>query len=443
MSTSAQAKPALLPLTSAQWVMLLLLAMVQFTNVLDFVIMMPLAPQFHDTWNLTPKEFGYLVSAYAFAACVSGVVSSWFIDRIDRKTSLVVLYGIFGIANLLCGWSSTYLMMMMARIVAGISGGILGGVVMAIVGDVIPFSRRGFATGIIMSSFAIASIVGIPFGLYIAEQYSWRWTFLVIACSSLTLLPIAWMMLPTVRSHIVERIRQAPWRTTWNIVSDPNHIRAFILMSCLIMTTFIVVPYMPSYMVANVGIPRPDIKWIYLFGGLGTLLTMAPIGRLSDRYGKLVVFQGLAILAAFPLLGVTYLPRVPLYVVLIVTTSMMIFTAGRSVPAMAMVTACTTNERRGGFMSMLGAIQQFAMGISTTVGGLILGVQALPEQPGFTKDNLSTPIAPIDGFPIVGWVAAALSLLSAYLATQLRSVEKPVAQTTLEQAEEVMATEIA
>jgi predicted MFS family arabinose efflux permease len=441
MSNPASDRQTPAPLSSAQWIMLLLLALVQFTNVLDFVIMMPLAPQFHDTWNLSPQEFGYLVSAYAFAACISGIVSSWFIDRLDRKTCLIVLYAVFGLANLLCAWAPTYVFMMLARIVAGISGGILGGVVMAIVGDVIPFARRGLATGIIMSSFAVASIVGIPFGLFIAEQYSWRWTFLVIACTSFSLLPLAWAMLPSVRAHITDKPRQAPWQTTWAIVSDANHLRAFILMSFLIMTTFIIVPYMPSYMVANVGIARDQVKWIYLFGGLGTLLTMAPIGRLSDRYGKLIVFQVLAGLAALPLLGVTYLPRVPLYVALVVTTSMMIFTAGRSVPAMAMVTACTTNERRGGFMSMLGAIQQFAMGIATVIGGLILGVHAVPDQPSL--HDMAKSINPIEGFPIVGWIAAILSLITVYLGSRLRSVEKPVAPTTLEQAEEVMATELA
>ncbi|HQR41829.1 MAG TPA: MFS transporter [Gemmatales bacterium] len=352
----SQAKSTPPPMSSSQWFVLLLLAMVQFTNVLDFVIMMPLAPQFHDEWNLTAREFGFLVSAYAYAAALSGIISSWFIDKIDRKVALLGIYLVFAIANFLCAEAPSYGFMLGARAVAGLSGGILGGVVMAIVGDIVPFARRGMATGIIMSSFAVASIVGIPFGLVMAEQYSWRITFFGLAALSLILLAFAWWRLPAVRSHIVQKPRQAPWKTTWDILSDPNHIRAYTLMAFLIMTTFIIVPYMPSFFVANVGLRKEDIKWIYLCGGLGTLLTMTPIGRLADRYGKLRVFQVLAFLAMFPLLGVTHLPPVPLYVVLIVTTSMMIFTAGRGVPAMAMVTACTTSERRGGFMSVLGAV---------------------------------------------------------------------------------------
>jgi predicted MFS family arabinose efflux permease len=192
-----------------------------------------------------------------------------------------------------------------------------------------------------------------------------------------------------------------------------------MLMGCLIMTTFILVPYMPSYLVANVGMHEDDVKYIYLFGGIGTLVTMTPIGRLADRFGKLRVFQVLAFLALFPILAVTHLPPVPLYLVLIVTTCMMIFTAGRGVPAMAMVTACTTSDRRGGFMSVLGAVQQLAMGIATTVGGLILGVQAHADQTGVVKDDLE----PITGFPIVGWIAAVICLISVYLGSRLRSVE--------------------
>lgn len=409
-------------MSSSQWMILLTLALVQFTNVLDFVIMMPLAPQFHDQWNLTAHEFGLMVSTYAYAAAFSGLMSSWFIDKVDRKSALLGLYLLFVVANFLCAEAPTFVFMLIARAIAGISGGLIGGVVMAIVGDIIPYSRRGLATGVIMSSFSVASILGIPFGLYIAEQYSWRYTFFLLSAVSFALLIVAAWLLPRVRGHVVVRAPQAPWHTAWEILKDANHQRAFMLMAFLVMTTFVIVPYLPSFLVGNVGLEKKDIKWIYLFGGLGTLLTMALIGKLADRFGKLRVFQVLAFLTVFPLLAVTHLPPSPLYLVIIVTTVMMIFTAGRSVPAMAMATACTTSERRGGFMSMMGAIQQLAMGLATTVGGLILGVQALPEQPGLTVDSI-TPIERLVGYPTVGWLAACLSLVTIYLGSKLRSVE--------------------
>lgn len=445
MSQSASEPVSSGGLSSSQWLILLLLALVQFTNILDFVIMMPLAPQFHDEWNLTAREFGFLVSAYAYAACLSGLLASWFLDRIDRKTALLGIYLIFAVANLLCAEAQTYGFLLMSRAIAGLSGGILGGVIMAIVGDVIPYSHRGMATGIIMSSFAVASIVGIPLGLIVAEHYSWRYTFMVLAGLSVMLLVLAWYLLPKVRGHISTGVRLSPWETTWGMLSDWGHVRAYVLMACLVMTTFAIIPFLPSYMVANVGVDKKDIKWMYLIGGIGTLLSMTVIGKLADRFGKLRVFQVLALLTIIPLLVVTHLPVVPLYVVLTATTIMMVFTAGRSVPVMAMVTACTTSDRRGGFMSILSSVQQLAMGLATTISGLILGVQALPEQPAMTVQATqhAGPMAPLEGFPIVGWLAGAMSLLTVYLASRLKRVdEAPVSAQALEPAEAHLAAEL-
>lgn len=445
MSSSASEPVSSGGLSSSQWLILLLLALVQFTNILDFVIMMPLAPQFHDEWNLTAREFGFLVSAYAYAACLSGLLASWFLDRIDRKTALLGIYLIFTVANLLCAEAQTYGFLLMSRAIAGLSGGILGGVIMSIVGDLIPYSHRGMATGIIMSSFAVASIVGIPLGLIVAEHYSWRYTFMALTGLSVVLLVLAWYTLPQLRGHLLTESRLSPWESTWHMLSDWGHVRAYVLMACLVITTFSIIPYLPSYMVANVGVDKKDIKWIYLIGGAGTLISMTIIGKLADRYGKLVVFQILALLTIIPLLIVTHLPVVPLYLVLTVTTIMMVLTAGRSVPVMAMVTACTTSDRRGGFMSILASVQQLAMGLATTISGLILGVQVLPEQPAMAVQatHHAAPMAPLAGFPIVGWLASAMSLVTIYLATRLKRVDEvPVSAVADEPTEAHLTAEL-
>jgi predicted MFS family arabinose efflux permease len=414
-------------LTRAHWLLLLILAGVHFTNILDFVIIMPLAPKFHRQWNITPQEFGFLVSVYAFAAAVSGLASTWFIDKIDRKKALIGIYLGFALANWLCASAGSYALMLVSRAVAGFFGGILGGVVMAIVGDVIPPQRRGLATGVIMSSFSVASIAGIPLGLVLAEEMNWRWTFIMLAGLSMVLIAAAWIMLPSFRGHVLDnQPKRAPWLLTWDILSDRNHIAAYTLMAFLVMTTFCIVPYLPSFLVANVGMKEEQIKWIYLFGGLGTLLTMAPIGRLADRFGKLQVYQILAVLAAVPLVWVTQLPpATQVALILVVTTLLMIITAGRSIPAMAMITGCTTSDRRGGFMGVLGSVQQLAMGLATTVAGLFLGVTALPEQPTMSVPGMQgiDPLQPLHGFANVGWMSCAMTLTSIYFARRLRSAE--------------------
>jgi predicted MFS family arabinose efflux permease len=418
--------PAMERLTRGQWILLLLLAGVQFTNILDFVIMMPLAPKFHRQWNLSAQEFGFLVSTYAYAAAISGLISTWFIDKLDRKKSLVGIYLGFAVANWLCAIAPSYALMLVSRAVAGLFGGILGGVVMAIVGDVIPHQRRGLATGVIMSSFSVASILGIPLGLILAEEFSWRWPFFMLALASMVLIAAVWMALPSFRGHMVhDQPKRAPWLVTWDILSNSNHLRAYVLMAFLVMTTFCIVPFLPTYLVANVGMAEPQIKWIYLFGGLGTLATMAPIGRWADRYGKLRVYQILAVLAAIPLLLVTHLSPMPVWVILAVTTLLMIITAGRSIPAMAMITGCTTSSQRGGFMSVLGSVQQLAMGLATMGAGLFLGVAALPEQPTLTAQSAEQvdPLPPLQGFGYIGWISCAMTLSTVYLARHLRSAE--------------------
>lgn len=408
-------------LTRAQWILLFILAGVQFTNVLDFVIMMPLAPQFHDQWNLTPQQFGMLVSTYAYAAAISGLLSTFFIDRLDRKVALMGIYLGFALGNWFCAEATSFTMMLCARALVGVFGGALGGMVLAIVGDVIPAQRRGLATGIIMTSFSVASIVGIPLGLFLAEQFNWRWPFYLLAAFSALLLVVCWFLLPMLRSHLQHHDpRRAPWQTTWSILTDSQHLRAYLLMAFLVMTTFMIVPYLPSYLVENVGMQREHIKWIYFTGGIATFACMAPIGRLADRYGKLLVYQILAILTVFPVLLITHLPAVPLAVILTSTTLLMVITSSRSVPAMAMITGCTTPERRGGFMSVLGSVQQLSMGLATTLAGFILGVRALPESAAFPG---SEPTHPLEGFHWVGWIGTATTLITVYLATLLRSAD--------------------
>ncbi len=385
---------------------------------------MPLAPQFHSQWHLDAHQFGLLVGVYAYAAGVVGFSSAWFIDRVDRRISLLVVYVLFTLGNYLCAQATTYEFLLFARCLTGASGGLLGGIIMAIVGDIIPYSRRGLATGIVMSSFSVASIVGIPWGLILAEKYSWRYTFYLLSILSWGLAALAWFLLPSVKSHLHHRQPESPWKTTWLILRNIQNVKAFLLMASLIMTTFMLVPYMPSYLVGNVGMDTKDIKWIYLVGGLVTLITMPAIGKLADRYGKLRVFQVLAAITIFPVLLVSHLPPSPLHVILLSTTFMMIFTAGRSVPAMALVTAVTTPERRGGFMSLLGAIQQLSIGLATTLGGLILGIQASSNTPAGSAES----IKPLVGYHLVGWVAAFISLLSVYLGSRLAHVDTHASQ---------------
>ncbi len=275
-------------LTRAEWLLLLALAAVQFTHIIDFVIMMPLGPQFKKDLQLSDQWFGFLVSAYAFSAALAGLLAAWFIDRFDRKTSLLWLYGGFTMGTLCCAAAPTYPLLLAARAVTGAFGGVVAASILAIIGDAFPGARRGRAMGAIMSSFSVASIAGVPAGLYLANLMGWRAPFAVLAGLSAAVLVLVRFVLPPMRGHLV---RGRPSANVWAVFVQPTHLRAYLLMTALVMSTFMIVPYLASYLVSNAGRSERELPYVYLCGGLCTLVTMTLFGTLSDRLGKLPVFR--------------------------------------------------------------------------------------------------------------------------------------------------------
>jgi predicted MFS family arabinose efflux permease len=407
-ATALKSRPAAPSrLTGPEWVLLLVLAGVQFTHIMDFVIMMPLGPQFQTALRINTHEFGQLVSAYGFSACLSGLLAARFLDRFDRKKSLLVLYGGFTVGTLLCAVAPGYWPLMMARAVAGAFAGVMAANVLAIIGDAFPDSRRGRATGVVMSAFSLASIAGVPAGLALANQFGWRTPFAVLGVLSAGVLGLAWFVLPPQRRHLASGTGEATG--TWAVLTNPTHVRAYVLMLALVLSTFTILPYLAIYLVRNAGQAETDLPWVYFCGGGSTLLTLTLFGWLSDRFGKLLVFRALALLAIVPALMLTHLPVVPLAVALLTTTLFMVLTSGRMVPAMAMITASSLPRYRGSFLSINSSVQQMGLGLAPLLGGAILG-----------EGESGTPLT---GFGSVGILAAATMLLTVYLAGRLRSAE--------------------
>jgi predicted MFS family arabinose efflux permease len=393
-------------LTPAEWLLLLILGAVQFTNVIDFVIVMPLGPQFMRDLEILPRQFGVLVSVYGFTASLAGLLAAWFIDRFDRKKALLFLYGGFTVGTLLCAVAPNYSFLVAARAVTGGFGGIMGATILAIIGDVFPDSRRGTATGVVMSAFSVASILGVPAGLYLANLSGWPAPFWVLGGLSLAILFLVRGVLPPLRGHLAHGRYQAV--NPLEVLRNPNHIQAYVLMTALVMSTFMVIPYIAAYAVANVGRQEPELPYIYLCGGATTLVTLPLVGRLSDRFGKLLVFRILVLLALIPTFLITNLPPVSLALVLVVSTLFMVTTSGRMVPAMAMITACSLPRYRGSFMSINASVQHMASGLASLVGAALLHK---------TEDGTLT------GFSTIGVLAACAMVLSAILAGRLRPAD--------------------
>lgn len=386
-------------------IVLLVLAAVQFTSIIDFMIVMPLGPQLMDKLAINPMKFGWIVSSYTIAASLGGLFAASVVDRFDRKTAFLTLYTGFLLGTLCCGLAPDYLFLLAARVVTGAFGGILGGLALAIIGDVFPEEKRGAANGVLMSAFAIASVVGIPFGLELGRRYGWHAPFIMLAALGLVVLPTGWRVLPRLARHLDAARNANPLIELRALMIHPDHLSAFGLMLLLMIGGFAVIPYMPTYLVANVGVREADLSWMYIVGGGLSLVASPWIGKLADRHGKFRVYRVVAPLSAAVMIAVTNLPRVALPIAIAVAASLFVCNAGRMVVALTMITSCVEPRRRGSFMSLNSSVQHLSAGVGAAVGGQIIGREASGA---------------LTHYSVVGLIAVVTTLLSMAFAARLR-----------------------
>ena len=389
--------------------LLLTLASIQFTSVLDFMIMMPLGPQLTELFGISAGEFGFLVSAYTFAAGLSGLLAATYIDRFGRKRMMLTLYPLFGVAALACSIAPTFAWLMLARVASGFFGGVLMALSQTIVAEVIPFERRGRAMGVVMTSFSVATVAGVPLALFLASHFNWHAPFLAIALMVSVCGLGAAQTLPSLKGHLAAHPSgdSAPnmLANLRLVLVDPNHLRAYAMSASMVFAGFAVIPYIALYLQGNAGFKPEQIPYVYLTGGICTLISARLIGHWSDRAGKAYAFRRLALLMPLPLLAMTLSADLPMVGVLLVSSVLFVVMSGRMIPGMALIGAAADPRRRGSFMTLNSAVQSLAMGLAALVGGQILG-----------RDG--------NGHLTHYWIAASLgggaSLLSFVLASKLR-----------------------
>ncbi len=385
------------------------LAFVQFTHVMDFMIMMPLSPLFTDEFGITPTQFGFLVASYNISAGVVSFLSAFFVDRFDRRKVMLFSYAFFVIGTFACGFSPTYGTLLAARIFTGMFGGVLSAILLSVVGDVVPYERRASAMGIVMSGFVAASVLGIPIGSWVASHFNLHVPFFGIGGIGILVMAGIIILIPKMTAHIEEAKKRNAWKNIKEILSSANRLRALLLMTLLMLGHFSIIAFMPKYMVNNVGITQEQVSLIYLTGGLCSLVALRVIGKLSDRFGSFKVFAALSVCALIPIFAITNLPKEGLTVVLAVTSLLFIFGGSRGVPCNTLITATAEPHQRGGFLSLNSATQQLAAGVATVIGGALIS---------------GGPNDPVQNYHHVGWVAAAASLLAIPVAFYVKPVNK-------------------
>jgi predicted MFS family arabinose efflux permease len=389
---------------------LLTLAGIQFSHILDFMIMMPLGPILMAEFGIGTHEFGLLVASYSFSAAFCGFLAATFIDRFERKRLVLLMFALFGIATLACGLAPGYVTLLIARGLAGAFGGVLGALVQTMVGDVIPFARRARASGIVSTAFSVSTVAGVPLSLWLANHLQWRAPFVFIAVLVALFMFVGYRFLPELRHHISPstnsgQVKRAhPFSAMFEVLRDANHLRALLYSSLIIFSGFTVIPYITVYAVANVGIAQLDIPLIYFTGGAATFFSARLIGHWADRHGKVEVYRIIAVAAMLPLLVVTHIGAAPLWLWLVCTTTFFVLVSGRFIPAMAVVTSAARPKLRGTFMSLNGTMQSLAMGLATTLAGFVI-----------TQDEGGK----IVGYPLVGYIAVAANLLAIWFVSRI------------------------
>lgn len=390
------------------------LAGIQFTHILDFMIMMPLGPDFIRVLNINTHQFGLLLSSYTFAAAAAGILATYYVDRFERRNLLLSLYAFFIIATLACGLAPNYELLFIARAFAGAFGGILGSLVQTIVADSIPFERRGKALGTVMAAFSVSTVAGVPLGLFLANHIpalGWRAPFFFIAIISTLILYLGYRNIPKIAGHLDHVHEGSRVSQILKILTASQNIKAFIFMALIMITGFSVIPYIALYLTSNVGISNSYISLIYLCGGVATLMSSRFIGHMSDKHGKMLVFRILAIISLIPLLVTTNLPVTPLWIVLINSTAFFILVSGRMIPAMAMVSQIVESKIRGTFMSLIGSVQMMSSGIASVLAGWVVTIG---------------PDGMMQHYNLVGYGAAACGLLTFWLVGYIHSDTKKV-----------------
>jgi len=372
---------------------LLVLAGLQFTHIVDFMIMMPLGPKLMRAMNINSHDFGALVSVYTFTAGLTNLFGAFLLDRFDRKKSTLFLFAGFILGTLACGLATNYVTLFASRSLAGAFGGLINAAVLAIVGDYIPYHRRARAMGIIMASFSVASIAGVPLGLWLANQYDWHAPFFFVVAAALIFWSTFAYLIPPLTRHLRKDRPHASLGESFTqigeILKQSGPQRALALIATMMLSQFALIPFLTAFYVFNVKFPEAQIPLFYLVGGACTVVSSPLVGRLADKYGRTKIFKIFMCLMVVPILALTNL-KAGTAVWLVLATSSLFFVAsnGRFVPAMTMITSVVPTERRGMFMSLTSCVQQVFAGIAAYWGGVVISETATGELVGFDTVGL-------------------------------------------------------
>lgn len=396
--------------TSHQKFIIAILALLQFTVILDFMVISPLGDILMKTLDMTTSNFGFAVSAYAFSAGISGLLAAGFADKFDRKKLLIFFYTGFIIGTVFCALSANYEMLLLARIVTGLFGGVIGSVSLAIVTDLFVIHQRGRVMGFIQMAFATSQILGIPVGLYFANNWGWHSAFIMIAVLGVLILIAILFIMKPITKHLELQSDKSPFLHLWHTLSNKRYQVGFAAIAFLSVGGFMLQPFGSAFLVNNIHISQLELPMVFFFTGLSVLFIMPLVGKLSDKISKFKLFTGGSILSIIMVLIYTNLDPIPLWEIVVINMILFMGIMSRMIPATTLNTAIPQMKDRGAYMSITSSLQQIAGGIAAVCAGFIV--------------HQETKSSPLENYNILGYVIAAVTLLTVFLIWRVNQLAK-------------------
>ncbi|MBB5620698.1 putative MFS family arabinose efflux permease [Pedobacter cryoconitis] len=415
------------PFSGYQKIVIFILAMTQFTVILDFMVMSPLGDMLIKSLSMKPSSFGIAVSAYAFSAGISGLLTAGFADRFDRKKLLLFFYSGFIVGTFLCSLASSFELLVAARIITGLFGGVISSISMAIITDLFSLQQRGRVMGFIQMGFGASQVLGIPIGLYIANKWGWESPFVMVAAVAIIIAVLIVVVLKPINKHLGLQHDRSAFKHLWHTVARKNYRIGFAATAALSIGGFMMMPFGSVFAVNNLHVTAEELPVLFMVSGVSSLIIMPLIGKLSDTVSKFRIFSIASIWTMLICVAYTNLSATPFWIVIGLNVLMMIGIMSRMVPSSALTSAIPDMEDRGAFMSINSSMQQIAGGVAAAVSGMIVVQQ--------------TKFSPIEHYDIVGYVVVVVTLVSIFLMYRVNQLakKKPVAVTKAEEPEPVMS----
>ncbi|MCC9043782.1 MFS transporter [Myroides sp. M-43] len=385
-----------------------ILAITQFTVILDFMVMAPLGDLLLKSLSMSTKDFGIAVSAYAFSAGAAGLLTAGFADKYDRKKLLLFFYIGFIIGTLLCGLANSYITLVLARIFTGLFGGVIGSISMAIITDIFSLKQRGRVMGFVQMGFGASQVLGIPIGLYIANKWYWEAPFFMIVGLSVIIAMAIGLYLKPVNEHLNTQPQKKAIAHLWHTVKNKDYRIGFMSITMLSVGGFMMMPFGTIFAVNNLGVHPDQLPIMFMISGVASLTLMPFIGRLSDRVSKFKLFAVASIWLMTVCVVYTNLFHIPFWLVIAINILMMIGIMSRMVPSSALNSAVPDTQDRGAYMSITSSLQQISGGIAAAIAGMIVYQE---------HEN-----SPLINYDIVAYVLVGVSILSIILMSRVNKL---------------------